>query len=129
MNKDDRGFTLVEVLVALAILVISLAVLLKIIATNLDRTRQVRNETTAASLLQSLLAQTGTSIPISVGDRQGVFPGGYGWQLHVEPYGDYAPGSTVAAMTVVATVRWQDDGRIYSRSLTTLRAVPVPVSQ
>lgn len=124
MSRSERGFTLVEVLVALTILVISLTVLLRIVAINLDRTRQVRDETVAASLLQSLLAQTGTSVPVAVGDSDGVFPGGYGWHLHVEPYGGDAPGSTVSALTVVATISWKDGGRTRSRSLTTLRAVP-----
>jgi general secretion pathway protein I len=126
-SRRSGGFTLVEVLVALSILVIALGVLLKIIAISLDRTREVRDETVASSLLQSLLVQAGTSVPLTQGDSGGVFANGFIWHLHVEPYGSDNDRQAWSenAMTVVATVAWRDDGRVQSRSLTTLRIAPV----
>ena len=57
----ERGFTLIEVLVALTILSISLAALLAVFTQGLDRARESRNEAAARVLAQSLLAQAKTS--------------------------------------------------------------------
>ena len=52
--NDRRGFTLVELLVSLAILSVALAVLFGAISSSLDRTRKERDDAAATSLAQSL---------------------------------------------------------------------------
>ncbi len=122
--RSEQGFTLLEVLVALAIAVLSFAVLFRLIAADLDRTRAARDQTEAAALLQSLLAQS--ALAPMPGVTRGAFPNGYAWRVEVAPYTDdgAAADGPVDAMTVAATVSWQDGGLTRSRSLTTLRAVP-----
>jgi general secretion pathway protein I len=128
MNRSQSGFTLVETLVALAIVGLSFAVLFKIISDNLDRTRHARDETVAASLVQSLLAQAQSGTP-RPGAASGTFDGGYAWRLQVSP----APGARmdwpVDAMTIAATVSWREGGEAQSRTLTTLRVVPKAAPQ
>ena len=123
MNRTQSGFTLVETLVALAIVGLSFAVLFKIISDNLDRTRRARDETVAASLVQSLLAQSQSGTP-RPGTASGTFDGGYAWRLQVSPAAGARLDWPVDALTIAATVSWRDGGETQSRTLTTLRVVP-----
>jgi general secretion pathway protein I len=127
-NRRSAGFTLVEVLVALTILAISMTVLMSVIATNLDRAREVRDENNAAALLQSLLAQTGTSLSVAPGETSGEFPNGFRWHLDIEPYGtpDERAGWPAEAVTITGTVSWQDGTSTHAKTLTTLRVLPEP---
>jgi general secretion pathway protein I len=121
----ERGFTLIEVLVALTILSISLAVLLAIFTQGLDRAGESRNEATARALAQSLLAQAEISANPSVGDSSGVI-NGLAWHLRVAPYG--SPADRAAwqenVAEVTAAVSWRGDRRSRSVSLTGLRFLP-----
>jgi general secretion pathway protein I len=127
MSNREEGFTLVEVLVALAIVVLSFAVLFKAISSDLDRTRQARDQMVAASLLQSLLAQSAAAP--QRGATHGAFANGVLWRLDVAPYADADANWPVDAVTVAATVSWRDGGRTQSRSLTTLRVLPKALPQ
>ncbi len=123
-TSHQSGFTLIETLVALAIVALSFAVLFKIISDNLDRTRRVQDQAVAASLLQSLLARTEFGA-LSPGVTRGRYANGFNWRLRIEPYSlSNADRWPVAAMAVAATVSWQEDNRAQSRTLMTLRVVP-----
>ncbi len=123
-RATQSGFTLVETLVALAIVGLSLAVLLKIVSDNLDRTKRSQDEALAASLAQSLLAQSQAGTP---SDASGTSDGGFAWHLHVAPYAGTGADAPVDAVTVAATVSWREDGRTLSRTLSMLRVIPKPV--
>jgi general secretion pathway protein I len=129
MSERQDGFTLVEVLVALAIVVLSFAVLFKVISSNLDRTREVRDQTAVASLLQSLLAQSAAAPQPGV--TRGVFAGGYAWRVAVTPYvgEDERSEWPVDAVNVAATVSWRDGGHVETRALSTLRVLPKALPQ
>jgi general secretion pathway protein I len=91
MNAARRaaGFSLIEVIVAFAILALGLTLLLGILS---GATKQVRwaDDAGRASLhAQSLLAQQGVAVPLEQGRREGEFEGGrYRWTLDVEPWRD-----------------------------------------
>ena len=118
----EDGFTLVETLIALAIAGLSFAVLYKIISDDLDRTRRVRDEATAAALAQSLLARA------QADDRpaasSGRAAGGFAWRVAVDPHRGIGAGWPVDAVDVVATVSWREGTTPQSRTLSTLRIVP-----
>jgi general secretion pathway protein I len=129
MNRpphSQSGFTLIEVLVALGILGISLAVLLQIFSQSLTRARESQNEMAASAIAQSLLADAGPSMPLVLGDTEGKTTDGFFWQLHVEPYGSDADRTAwpMDALSLSVTVGWNDAGKKRSMTLTTLRAVP-----
>ena len=84
-RSSQSGFTLVELLIALAIVGLSMAVTLKVISDNLDRSRRARDEAVAASLVQSLLARSEAGAP-QPGVSGGTLGGGYSWRLQVWPY-------------------------------------------
>ncbi len=116
----QSGFTLVEALVALAIAALSLTVLFRTFSDNLERTRRARDETLAAALAQSLLAQAQDGAP-----AMGEAPGGLRWRVAVSPYADEKSdnNSKVSAVRVAATVSWRDGKQERSRTLTTVRVI------
>ena len=121
----ERGFTLIEVLVALTILSISLAVLLEVFTQGLDRARETRNEAAARMLAQSLLAQATTAANPAIGDSGGR-TNDLLWHLKIEPYGtkdDRAAWHQNPAQ-IRATVSWRGSGGSRSITLSTLRLLP-----
>jgi general secretion pathway protein I len=115
------GFTLVEIIVALAILALSLSAILPAISDALWRTSEAEAQAEAASLARSLLAQAGTAVPLNNGAAAGQFENGFHWRLRVTPYGSAYPGATVRAYEIVAEVSWDDARSERSIALTTLR--------
>ncbi len=126
-ERRQRGFTLVEVLVSLAILAVALAVLLGAISASLDRTRKNRDEALAISLVQSLIAKAQTRPTLSAGRTDGAYSNGYRWQLDVTRLGNAADWKAwqTGALRITATVTWQEGSTVQSRSLAAIRIVPV----
>jgi general secretion pathway protein I len=122
-RKGEAGFTLVETLVALAILGIALPVLLASLGNALRQTKESEARLVAASYAESLLASAGVEKPLQIGQTQGEFDAGYHWALSVAPYEE--PGSidawSVKAYLVTATVSWSNAHAI---ALKTLRFAP-----
>lgn len=123
MSERERGFTLIEMLVALTILSVSLAVILEVISSTMDRVRLQREDSAATLLAQSLLARVGSDIPLREGKRDGVYSNGYRWHLRIAPFGsaDDRKAWPVPAYVVQASVVWHDGARSGSKMLTTLR--------
>lgn len=124
-QTGQDGFTLIEVLVSLSILSISLGVLLAVFLQGLDRARQSRDEATARTLAQSLLAQAKSADNPAVGASAGK-TNNFFWRLQVLPYGSAADRTAwqEGAGQIVATVSWYGDGGRRSISLSTLRLLP-----
>jgi general secretion pathway protein I len=121
-QTGERGFTLIEVLVALTILSISLVVLLGIFSQGLALAEENAKEADARNLAQSLLAQTETAPHPAFGDTNGV-SNGLRWRVRITPYGSGADQQAWQgiAQQIDATVMWDGEGRPRSLTLTTLR--------
>jgi general secretion pathway protein I len=122
----EEGFTLLEMMVALAILVVSMGLLFKLIGTDLERTREASRQTEAAALLQSLLARS--EVSPQTGTSTGAFADGFSWKLAVQPYGGEGPRA-VDAVSIAATISWQHGAQIENRSLVAYRVVPKALPQ
>ena len=119
---DTRaGFTLVEIIVALAILALSLNAILPAISDALWRTSEAEAQAEAASLARSLLAQAGNAVPLHDGAAAGQSENGFRWRLQVTPSGGADQTVPVRAYKVVAEVSWDDARSERSVALTTLR--------
>jgi prepilin-type N-terminal cleavage/methylation domain-containing protein len=109
----ERGFTLVETLVSLAILTISLVALVEIFGVGFRGVRMSEFDTAALQLATSELARAGTETPLQAGQQQGVTSAGLEWNVVIEPYapryadGDAKPPGGLEAYWVTAEVRWQ----------------------
>ena len=123
--QGEAGFTLVEVIVAFAILALALGVLMFIISDGIQRSAQAELAAEAASLAQSLLAQAAAETPLRSGERAGQFDDRRRWRLRTEPYaGAGDPQGAIGAYRVTAEVFWHDDTRERSLALSTLRLGP-----
>lgn len=123
MGHRSAGFSVVEVIVALAVLSATIGVLLNMIGNGLHHGRHAERAAEAAALAQSLLAEVGTQRPIKPGESDGEFARGYRWRLQVKAFGDAIERRhwPVGAYTVIAEVSWTDGERDQSFALTTLR--------
>ena len=120
-KEREAGFTLVEIIVALAILALSLNVILPAISEALWRTGEAETQAEAASLARSLLSQAGIAVPLHDGEAAGRFDNGFRWALHVSPYGAADQLAQVRGYKVTAEVFWDDARQERSLALTTLR--------
>jgi general secretion pathway protein I len=88
VGRTDGGFTLIETLVALAILSIALSVLLTVFGDGIRRQGRAEQLAMATLQAQSLLARVGVDIPLKTGAATGALSKGLHWRLHVDRYGD-----------------------------------------
>ncbi|MET0290343.1 MAG: prepilin-type N-terminal cleavage/methylation domain-containing protein [Pseudoxanthomonas sp.] len=130
----QRGFTLIEVIVATALLALGLTLLLGSLT---GAVRQVRGAEDAGRVslhAQSLLAQVGIGTPLQPGVQEGNWEGGrYQWQLQVQPFRDPAQRSDAPVavgnqqmMELVLRVRWDQQGQPATREWHGLRLVQAP---
>lgn len=123
-RSNQAGFSLLEVLVAFAILAVILGVLLQIFSGAAQRATLAESYLKAATLAESKLNELGVDTPLAPGTLTGEPEGGFDWTLRVEPYpvevlGDAGPNLISLRVTVV--VGWQEIGRHHEISAATLR--------
>ena len=132
MRKSNRGFSLLEVLVAFVILALVLGVLMQIFSGGLRNASRAGEYQHAVLLGQSKLASVGIETPLKEGESNGEFDGTYRWQVSIRPYLDSrgqadeqtglpAPILPVTLMEVEIQVLWGDIEQPRSVSLQTLR--------
>ncbi len=122
-RRGERGFTLMEVLVAFAILTVALGGLMLAFSNGLRTTDRAVTISTATLQAQSLMEQVGASIPVREGRSAGVLENGSRWRIAIERYDTGESGAAAAVRTLFAyrvdvSVEW-DSGRAVT--LTSLR--------
>lgn len=111
--RSLRGFALLEILVAFAILALTLGVLLQIFGKGMNMASTGENYSRALLFAESILATVGRTEEIEVGDRYGEFDENYSWSVHVQLYEDEQldyeqPGLQYLLYRVQVVVRWND---------------------
>ncbi len=114
MNRD-AGFSLLEILVAFAILALSIGVLLRIFSGGLRTAIVSEDYQQAMSIAESQMERAGVEIELAAGSTSGVVAGKYTWTLQVVPYvmpqpkNDLVmPPLEVTPYTVQVRVAWMD---------------------
>lgn len=132
MKPSVRGFTLLEVIVAFALLGLALTLLLGSLSGGARQVREAELRTRAVLHAQSLLASAGVDAPLQAGSQSGEWEQGrYHWQLQVQPWseprsGDVAPTQSPGAPWLAELqlqVRW-GDGERERLQWRTLRLLP-----
>lgn len=134
VSSRQRGFTLLEVIVAFALLAAALALLLGILSNSARQVRWSDEAGRAALYAQTLIDQVGVGEPITAGQLDGEFEQGrYRWQLRIAPWRDAAiasvqsptPMNAPRLFEVTLAMEWGDAGpgqRLQLRSLRTVAA-------
>jgi len=125
-EADEAGFTLVEVIVALAMLSLGLTLVMSLLSTGLGRAGMAERLAGAVSLAQSVMAQVGTAIPLRPETRESAEANGYRWHLAIQPYRAEPAGDAraVELYQVSVNVGWREGEDPRSFALSTLRLGP-----
>jgi general secretion pathway protein I len=108
-DEAEDGFALVEVIVAFAILSLTLIVLYRGAGEQARSARYVAAKTEALGIAQSLLASVGNDLPLRSGAQHGRTPDGYRWNLDISPYTSRPPNPLEAYWVEVGVAGDQSD--------------------
>lgn len=130
VKGKQTGFTLIEIIIAFAVLALALTLLLGTLSGSARQVRDSADAGRAALHAQSLLAQTGVGEVLQPGARDGEFDDGkYRWTMQISDYTDpLRPQQDVLRnpggphlLRLALTVQWGDGGPGRQLSLETLR--------
>ncbi|HZK92287.1 MAG TPA: prepilin-type N-terminal cleavage/methylation domain-containing protein [Stellaceae bacterium] len=126
-SAAPAGFTLIEVLVALAIVGLALAAVAGVFSNGLIGHETASDAEAALALAEERLALAGATATLRPATDKGVFAGRFAWQTTVAPYeeGDDTrlaqPTGLPRLYRLAVSVAWQDGRRSRQLSLATLR--------
>jgi general secretion pathway protein I len=132
MLKQERGFSLLEVLVAFVILGLVLGTLMQIFSGGLRNVTRASESQRAVMLAQSKLAAVGIEMPLAEGQSNGDFDANFRWQVSIRPYQDSEMETMeqagvpkallpVTLLEVEVRVLWGEFDQVRAVSLKTLR--------
>ena len=128
MIRPPKGFSLLEILVAFAIMAVALTIVLRIFGTGVNNAILSEEYTLAVQIAESLLAGAGVETPLELGETSGDV-GKYHWRLTVNTVrlpvmntnNNQAPAAAQnpsqppiepqPMFAVQAQVAWGDEGR------------------
>lgn len=128
----QRGFSLLEVLVAFAILSVSLGVLLQVFATGLRNASMADDYSQATLYAESILTAYGREAPLGEGVHEGAINDRFSWRGTVSAYTEGIPDSEktrVKTYRISVEVFWRGLAQTRSVVLETLRLAPVESQQ
>jgi len=122
----ERGFTLFEVMVALAIASLATLVAFRAIGAGVDAARTTACYDEALSRARSHLAAVGPEVAGLIGRHSGDDGNGYRWSIDVARVSEHPPSGPVGLFEVSVEISWDDAGRPHHVRLETRRAANPP---
>jgi general secretion pathway protein I len=132
LNKQ-KGFSLLEILIAFSILALSLGILLKIFSAGVNTAVVAEDYTAAVQIAESLMAKTGVETPLQAGQDSGLENEKYHWLVEASPFVFNPENVDNTAITAVlfkvkVIVSWGDDNANSRQvKLTTLKLINKPL--
>jgi general secretion pathway protein I len=124
-RTKQRGFTLIEVLVAFTILALALTVLMRIFSGGLRNVALAEDYAQAVLVAEAQLAKVGVAAPLESGETAGDWDERFRWRRLIDPYHPWQAGENsqvpVTAYWVTVYVDWEHAGRSHQFSLSSLR--------
>ena len=118
-NVRDAGFSLMEILVAFAILSLSLLAIFKSYSLILRSQNAAQEETLALDSARALIAVTGTEIPLQPASQEGRGDAGIDWTREIKPL--HVSGKVALFRITVTVTRVDSSGREHDLTLSTLK--------
>lgn len=103
--RRNRGFSLIEMVAAFLVFAIGLGILMQILTSSLQHTRQSADYTQAALRAQSVLDTVGVGERIEEGHSDGRFDDGFRWEMDIakiDPQAVEPPPATVSESRLLA---------------------------
>lgn len=122
--QQQQGFSLLEVLVAFAILALSMGVLLQIFSKAMRVTAVSETYAQAVALAEAKLGAVGSEIPLEEGVHTGDPEAGLDWIVHIEPHqaqDGAAEDSPFQPYRVTAVASWPSTNGTRRIALRTIR--------
>lgn len=128
-RTKDSGFTLLEVMIAIAILGISVVLTMQLFAGALSSTALSRHYTEATFLARHKLEELGLDDQLKSGNQSGDFEGDYekySWQAEVSPFALPQPiemneeAARPELLQIKLLVSWEERGKTQKVELVTL---------
>lgn len=125
-DKAQGGFTLIEVMVAFAVLAISLVFVLRLFSIGATSTAIARETGHAVAAAEAILASVGHDMVLEAGSQSGNLDDRYAWQLTIDRFDDALDDDLpVRLYRVAVAVTWQSGVRPRQISLQTLKTAAV----
>lgn len=120
------GFTLIEVLVALAILAIAFGFGFRALSGGFDRLDRDQKSADALLFAQSTMARVGHDIALEDGTTSGGTADGFAWRIETSPYNDTQdlPPGRLIGHRVEVTISWSERQKRRAVRLTSLLLGP-----
>jgi len=132
MARRERGFSLLEILVAFVILALAMGVIMRIFSGALNNIGTVDHHAHAVLVAESVLDSLGVETPLTEGELAGEDGQGYRWHALVSRYVDANAvlddlSNPLILYQIALDVNWGAEGtNAPGLHLTTLRAAPKP---
>jgi general secretion pathway protein I len=121
----QRGFTLLEVLVALLCFALVFGILGQIIRTGLRQSASAETTMVASLLASSQLARVGVELPLEVGKFEGKVDD-LRWQTAIQLVEPVTEETDISVYRIDVTVAWGEPEQDREVTLTTLKLGPPP---
>ena len=130
--KTNKGFTLLEVLLAFVVFALSFTIVMEILSGSMRNTIRAREYTEAALIAQSVMDQLGLDFPVELGASYNGESGKYQWEISIEQYEDSAenPNSVmlgeltgIEMLQINLFISWGEPPRVKENHFSTVRAM------